>query len=59
MFGGSFDLAVLSGPLALQRTKQLAKRFCWSGCDCRCLRGEGRPPQVLPDCRHRQLGVLF
>ncbi|MBD0866541.1 MAG: hypothetical protein GDA36_13625 [Rhodobacteraceae bacterium] len=36
MFGGSFDLAILSGPLALHR----AKRFWWSGlCDCRCLRG--------------------
>ncbi|MBD0864436.1 MAG: hypothetical protein GDA36_01900 [Rhodobacteraceae bacterium] len=32
-------------------------------CDCRCLRVEGDPVcgtmQVLPDRRHRQLGVLF
>ncbi|MBD0865729.1 MAG: hypothetical protein GDA36_09075 [Rhodobacteraceae bacterium] len=27
MFGGNFDLAILSDPLALQR----AKRFWWSG----------------------------
>ncbi|MBD0866381.1 MAG: hypothetical protein GDA36_12725 [Rhodobacteraceae bacterium] len=31
MFGESFDLAILSGPLALQRAKQRAKRFWWSG----------------------------
>ncbi|MBD0866258.1 MAG: hypothetical protein GDA36_12065 [Rhodobacteraceae bacterium] len=31
MFGGSVDLAILSGPLALQRAKQWAKRFGWSG----------------------------
>jgi len=52
--GGSFDWTILSGPRALH----LAKRFWWSGCDCRCLPVEGDPvcgsPQVPPDCRHRQ-----
>ncbi|MBD0865563.1 MAG: hypothetical protein GDA36_08145, partial [Rhodobacteraceae bacterium] len=60
MFGGSFDWAIRSGLLDLPR----AKRFWWSGLrDCRCLRVAGDPvcgaTQVLPDCHHRHLGVLF
>ncbi|MBD0865196.1 MAG: hypothetical protein GDA36_06075 [Rhodobacteraceae bacterium] len=31
MFGGSLDLAILPGPMALQRAKQWAKRFGRSG----------------------------
>ncbi|MBD0864911.1 MAG: hypothetical protein GDA36_04520 [Rhodobacteraceae bacterium] len=31
MFGGSVNWAILSDPLALQRAKQLARRFWWSG----------------------------
>ncbi|MBD0864401.1 MAG: hypothetical protein GDA36_01715 [Rhodobacteraceae bacterium] len=53
MFGGSFDLAILSDPLDLTSGKQRAKRFWWSGhaivgvCGLR-----GGATQVLPDCRH-------
>jgi len=31
MFGGSFDLAIRSAPLALHRAKHQAKQFWWSG----------------------------
>ncbi len=53
-------MGILFGPLAFWQ----AKRFWWSGlCDCRCLRVEGDLvcgfEQVLPDRRHRQLGVCF
>ncbi|MBD0865165.1 MAG: hypothetical protein GDA36_05910 [Rhodobacteraceae bacterium] len=44
MFGGSFDVAILSGPLALPGlTSGKAVLVVWL-CDCRCLRGEGRLP---------------
>ncbi|MBD0866438.1 MAG: hypothetical protein GDA36_13035 [Rhodobacteraceae bacterium] len=56
MFGGSFDWAILSSPLALQRVK----RFGWSGYAvsgvCRL---RGGTTQVLPDYHRHQLGVLF
>ena len=45
MFGGSLDLAILSGPLALQR----AKRFWWSG----FMRLSVLVGQVLFDCHQR------
>ncbi|MBD0865374.1 MAG: hypothetical protein GDA36_07095 [Rhodobacteraceae bacterium] len=41
MFGGSFDLAILSGPLDLL-TASTAVLVVW--CDYRCLRVEGRHP---------------
>ena len=31
MLSGSFDLAILSGPLTLQQAKHRAKRFWWLG----------------------------
>ncbi|MBD0865936.1 MAG: hypothetical protein GDA36_10230 [Rhodobacteraceae bacterium] len=63
MFGGSFNLTILSGPLALPGLTSGKVALVVRLCDCRCLRVEGDPvcgsPQLLPDCRHRQLGVLF
>ncbi|MBD0865668.1 MAG: hypothetical protein GDA36_08750 [Rhodobacteraceae bacterium] len=42
MFGGSLDLAILSGPLALPGlTAGKAVLVVWL-CDCRCLRVEWR-----------------
>ncbi|MBD0864634.1 MAG: hypothetical protein GDA36_03005 [Rhodobacteraceae bacterium] len=56
MFGGSFDRAILSGPLALHR----AKRFWWSGYVIAGVCGlRGGSLQVLPDCRYRQSGVFL
>ncbi|MBD0865582.1 MAG: hypothetical protein GDA36_08245 [Rhodobacteraceae bacterium] len=63
MFGERVDLAILSGPLALPGITAGKVVLVVRLCDCRCLRVEGDPvcdtPQVLPDCRHRQSGVLF
>ncbi|MBD0865586.1 MAG: hypothetical protein GDA36_08270 [Rhodobacteraceae bacterium] len=43
MFGASFDLAILSGPLALPGlTAGKAVLVVWL-CDCRCLRGRFCP----------------
>ncbi|MBD0864926.1 MAG: hypothetical protein GDA36_04595 [Rhodobacteraceae bacterium] len=58
------NLPILSGSLALQRAKHRAKRFWWSGyaiagvCGVRVVLFAA-PRQVQPDCRQRQLGVLF
>ncbi|MBD0864883.1 MAG: hypothetical protein GDA36_04370 [Rhodobacteraceae bacterium] len=49
MFGGSFDLATLSGPLAFSLALQRAKRFWWSG----FTRLPVFAGQVLPDCHQR------
>ena len=64
MFGGSLDLAILAGSLVFSLALQSGKAVLVVGlCDCRCLRVAGDPvcgaTQVLPDCRHHQLGVLF
>ncbi|MBD0866486.1 MAG: hypothetical protein GDA36_13325 [Rhodobacteraceae bacterium] len=41
-------------------TAHRAKRFWWSGYAIAGVYGlRGGTPQVLPDCRHRQPGVLF
>ncbi|MBD0864677.1 MAG: hypothetical protein GDA36_03240 [Rhodobacteraceae bacterium] len=56
MFGGSFDLVILFGPMALHRTK----RFWWSGYAIAGVCGlRGGSRQVLPGRRHLQLDVLF
>jgi len=63
MFGERFDLAILSGPLALTGLTSGKAVLAFRLCDCRCLRVAGDPVcdamQVLPDCRQRQPGVLF
>ncbi|MBD0865709.1 MAG: hypothetical protein GDA36_08965 [Rhodobacteraceae bacterium] len=56
MFGGSFDLTILSGPLALTGLiSGKAVLVVWL-CEGDLVCGS---PQVLPDRRHRQLCRFF
>ncbi|MBD0866338.1 MAG: hypothetical protein GDA36_12505, partial [Rhodobacteraceae bacterium] len=55
MFGGSFDLSILPGPVALlDLTSGKAVLVV-----CGLMRLPVFAGQVLPDCLHRQLGVCF
>ncbi|MBD0864819.1 MAG: hypothetical protein GDA36_04000 [Rhodobacteraceae bacterium] len=70
MFGEHFDLAILSGPLALHRAKHWAKWFWWSGYAIVgvCGAGSARLPPAPAGCfvfaspnyraaRHRGIGI--
>ncbi|MBD0864328.1 MAG: hypothetical protein GDA36_01340 [Rhodobacteraceae bacterium] len=54
IFGGSFDLAILSGPLALA-----GHYIGQSGFGGLVMRLPVLAGQVLPDRHHRQLGVFW